>query len=203
MCAATYVWVIIGSGEHQVITWTSVDFLLVRFNDIHMKARVYYLGQYHTVAMSTCGPVLMLLIPRGVQGIVIAPRTRALSRQLRTNGAQPLIPGAGSSIKLQNIPTHSQVKQASKGCGTRDAAVNVTDCWLDALMLQKFHCYAVQINASSKLLLYELIVSSNRPVSPISGIWSWYSETLADARQWWDQDGRTRGRQKEACCGQD
>ena len=69
------------------------------------------LGQYHTVAMSTCEPALMILIPRGVQGIVIAPRTRTLSRQLRTNGARPLIPGAGSSIKLQNIPTHSQVKQ--------------------------------------------------------------------------------------------
>ena len=144
------------------------------------------LGQYHTVAMSTCEPALMLLIPRGVQGIVIAPRTRALSRQLRTNGAQPLIPGAGSSIKLQNIPTHYQVKQASKGCGTRDAAVNVTDCWLDALTLQKFHCYAVQINASSKLLLYKLIVSSNRPVSPISGVWSWYNYEFQKLYFWND-----------------
>ena len=41
-------------------------------------------------------------------------------------------------------------------------------------LFDRFHCYAVQINASSKLLLYELIVSSNRPVSSISGVWSWY-----------------------------
>ena len=37
-------------------------------------------------------------------------------------------------------------------------------------LFHRFHCYAVLINTSSKLLLYELIVSSHRPVSPISGV---------------------------------